>query len=286
MNADQIANIEQQANSLLEFIRSHKSCVVAFSGGVDSALVAQASVLALGPENCLAVTAHSPSLPQRELETACQVANQIGIKHRVIETREMELEDYLENSKNRCFYCKSELYHCLEPVVEQTGFQSVFNGSNLDDFSDYRPGLQAAANYQVVSPLAECQLDKTMVRQIANLWQIPVWNKPASPCLSSRIAYGERVDSRKLQMIESAEDWLLAAGFEEVRVRYHTGDIARIEVAEPDFARFQDSDFRRRCTSYLRELGFQFVSIDLEGFRSGSMNRVLQTVQIGASLHD
>lgn len=259
---------------LLALLRSFGRTVVALSGGVDSAVVAQAAFLALG-DQALAVTGTSASLAEGELDEARRVAAFIGIRHETIETREFDEPAYLENAPDRCYHCKTELYTRLDELVARYPGAVVVNGANLDDRGDYRPGMTAAAEHAVRSPLLECGLTKANVRALAEYWQLPVADKPASPCLSSRIAYGEEVTPERTAMIDRAEQYLRSLGLREVRVRYHRGDLARLEVPADAIARLADPAVRRDLVEHLRTLGFKFVTLDLEGFRSGSLNQVI-----------
>ncbi len=261
-------------DQLLDLITSFETCAVAFSGGVDSCVVAQAAHLALG-DKAVAITAVSPSVAASELETAREIAKLIGMTHREIATDEFASEAYLQNAPDRCFHCKTELYSKLESLAPQLGLKVLLNGANLDDQGDYRPGMQAAREHQVRSPLLECQLSKAEVRQLAAHWNLPVWNKPASPCLSSRIAYGEAVTPERVSMIEQAEQYLHRLNLPEVRVRYHRGDMARVEVPVTDLARLAEPELAAQLVSHFKSLGFRFVTLDLEGFRSGSLNQML-----------
>ena len=261
--------------SLLAAIRNLESCAVAFSGGVDSAVVAKAAALALG-ERAVAVTGASASLASGELEAARELARQIGIRHIVIDTHELESGDYARNAPDRCFHCKTELYSRLEGLLPQLGAAAIVNGANADDLGDYRPGMQAAANNRIASPLADCGLTKAEVRQLAVHWGLSVWDKPATPCLSSRIAYGEAVTPERLAMIDGAEQCLRSLGLRECRVRYHKGDLARIEVPLAELPRLMESPQRADIAAAFRSLGFRFVTLDLEGFRSGSLNQLVQ----------
>ena len=264
-------DIEAKIETLLAQITSLGSCAVAFSGGVDSAVIAAAAFRAIG-ESAVAVTADSPSLPTGELEAARELAAHIGIQHRIISTAELNSTAYRANAPDRCYHCKSELYQRMSVFI-QDGFAYVLNGTNADDLQDYRPGLTAATEHQVVSPLADCGITKVEVREIARQWHLPVWDKPAGPCLSSRVAYGEEVTPEKLEMIDRAEAWLRNQGYSQVRVRYHAGALARAEVPiEQIESLFQQ---RQELSSELRRFGFRFVTIDTEGFRSGSLNNVV-----------
>jgi len=266
--------LETKRDQLLETIAGLGKCAVAFSAGVDSTVVAKAAQLALG-DDAVAVTAVSPSLAAGELEQAKSLAAQIGIRHEVISTDEFANPDYLRNAPDRCYHCKTELYGQLDAIVSQLDVATVLNGANVDDAADYRPGMRAAAEHHVRSPLADCGFTKADVRALAAHWQLPVWDKPASPCLSSRVAYGEEVTAERLRRIDQAEQFLREAGFSVVRVRYHKGDLARIELPPGELARLADDALRTRLVDRFSQLGFQFIALDLQGFRSGSLNSVL-----------
>jgi uncharacterized protein len=244
--------------------------VVAFSGGVDSALVAAVAARAL-PGRHLAVTAVSPSLPPGELAAARDLARRLGIRHRTVRTRELELEAYRANDPDRCFHCKTELYGVLSRVARAEGLAVVASGANLDDLGDVRPGLRAAGEQGVRHPLVEAGFTKQDVREAARALGVPVWDKPSSACLSSRIAHGVRISVEELSRVGRAERLLKDLGFRQVRVRVH-GDLARVEVELPDLPRLARPDVRERVVEGLRGLGYRYVTLDLEGFRSGSMN--------------
>lgn len=267
--------------------RDMSACVVAYSGGVDSAVVAKAAHLALGPR-ALAVTGASASLAAGELELAQQVARDMGIRHEVVATAEFDNPAYLQNATDRCFHCKTELYDHLGPVAERFAREclahenqaTIVNGANADDRGDHRPGMIAASQHRVRSPLLECGVTKEEVRQLAAAWELPVWDKPASPCLSSRVAYGEAVTPERLAMIDAAERFLRARGFSPVRVRYHRGDVARIELPADALAGAMRPESRQELVAELKRLGFKFVTLDLEGFRSGSLNELVPLAEL------
>jgi len=269
-----MTSIEAHRDRLLQCIEKVGSCAVAFSGGVDSAVVAKAAQVALG-KHAVAVTGVSASLASGELAEACAVAEQIGIRHEILQTRELENPDYTENSPRRCFHCKSELYTQMQQKLGEWEVTSILNGANLDDRGDYRPGLEAATEWNVQSPLAECGMRKEDVRRLAEYWKLPIWNKPATPCLSSRVAYGEEVTPERLAMIDSAEKFLRDAGYGTVRVRYHAGDLARVEVPVDRIGPLAAAAERQRLIAELQKIGFRYICLDLEGFRSGSQNLVL-----------
>jgi len=280
-----MAPILPHQQQLIRAIEPLTSCVVAFSGGVDSAVVAKAAHLALG-KRALAVTGVSPSLASGELETACQVARSIGISHQTIETGELADAGYLANQPNRCWHCKTELYGTLRQMADRLGFQAIVNGANADDQNDFRPGLQAASEQQVVSPLADCGMTKAEVRQLAQAWNLEVWNKPATPCLSSRVVYGLEITPERLSRIDAAEAWLRDLGFSSVRVRCHHDEMARIEISPDQLSRLGEPNLRRSIIERLRELGFRYVTVDLEGFRSGSFQQLIgadELVRYGSS---
>jgi uncharacterized protein len=260
---------------LLQLLAGWGRVAVAFSGGIDSTVVAKAAQLAC-EENAVAVTAVSLSLASGELEEAEELARLIGIRHRVIQTQEFENPQYLQNAGNRCYFCKTELYTRLGQIAPELGVDVVVNGANLDDRGDYRPGMQAAHEHAVRSPLIEAGCTKADVRALALHWGLPTWDKPASPCLSSRIAYGVAVTPERVQRVDRAEKFLREEfGLVEFRVRHEAHELARLEVPPAELARFLDPEVRQKVIAHLRSLGFKYVTLDLEGFRSGSMNAVL-----------
>lgn len=274
------AELNQKRENLLSLLRSYGRVAVAYSAGVDSTVVAQAAFLACG-DQAVAVTASSDSLPQGELDAAVELAQKIGIRHVVLKTEEFSNPDYLRNAGDRCYHCKTELYTQIESRISELGVNVVVNGANLDDQGDYRPGMQAAREHAVRSPLIEAGLTKSDVRELARQWNLPVWDKPASPCLSSRIAYGLEVTPERVHRVDAAERFLKELlGIRELRVRHEAHDLARIEISVNDLPRLIDAQTRTQITSKLHELGFRFVTLDLEGFRSGSLNTALPLVKL------
>jgi pyridinium-3,5-biscarboxylic acid mononucleotide sulfurtransferase len=269
-----LPDLSTKRDRLIALLKSYGSCAVAFSGGLDSTVLAKAAQLALG-NRAVAVTGLSSALAASELTEAKSIANLIGIRHELIETNELSDPKYQANNPDRCYHCKTELFTRVEELADRLDVAVVADGSNHDDHSDYRPGLRAATDKRVKSPLAECGLTKEEIRTLAEHWQLPIWNKPAAPCLSSRIAYGEAVTAERLSMIEQAEGFLHKRGFKPLRVRYHRGDVARIEVSAETIQRFSEPHFRLEVIDYFKSLGFKYVSLDLEGFRSGSLNAML-----------
>lgn len=268
------AELLAKRDEVVALLRGLESCAVAFSGGVDSTLVAQLAFEALGVR-AVAVTGTSDSLADGELEAATQLARQIGIRHEIIRTDEFADADYLANRSDRCYHCKTELYTQLEVLLPRFGVRAIVNGANLDDRGDHRPGMIAAGEHAVRSPLLEAGLDKADVRDLTAWYGLPVWDKPATPCLSSRIAYGEEVTPERVRMIDAAEQFLRSLGLVELRVRYHRGDHARLEVPLAALAQLCEPGTRERLVAELKAAGFKYVSLDLEGFRSGSLNQVL-----------
>jgi len=264
---------DDRQRRLLDILRGYGRVAVAFSAGVDSTVVAKAAQIACG-DDAVAVTASSPSLATGELEAAKNLARQIGIRHIVIETREFQSDSYTQNAVDRCFHCKTELYDQIDHLIPDLDVDVVANGANTDDRGDYRPGMQAASDHSVRSPLIEAQLNKADVRDLAQLWGLPIWDKPASPCLSSRIAYGVEVTRERVERVDQAEMFLKQQfDIRELRVRHEANDLARIEVPITEIQRLAEN--AETITAKFSELGFKYITLDLKGFRSGSMNAVI-----------
>ncbi|MGP4042466.1 ATP-dependent sacrificial sulfur transferase LarE [Gracilibacillus sp. D59] len=264
--------IEQKHQNLVSILQEMKKVVVAFSGGVDSTFLLKVAVDTLGVENVLAVTADSETYPTSELEEAKRLAEHIGARHQVIETSELAIPGYTENDKNRCYFCKNSLFDHLVPIMQEKGFQNIVYGVIADDMSEYRPGMRAAKEQGVRGPLQEADLYKEEIRELSKQMDLPTWDKPSFACLSSRIAYGETITKAKLTKVDKSEAFLKTIGLRQVRVRTHE-DIARIEVEPQDMQKLLAN--HQRVTEKLQSYGYKFVTMDLVGYKSGSMNRAL-----------
>lgn len=271
------AELENQREGLYARLRSLGPLLVAYSGGVDSAYLAWAAHHVLG-DRMLAVIADSPSLARTQLDDAMAFAEEHGIPVRVLQTGELANPDYVRNDSMRCFHCKDELFAVMERFRDQEGFSAVAYGVNLDDQGDWRPGQKAASKHGVAAPLLEARLTKQHIRSLSAAAGLRVWDKPASACLSSRIEYGRPVTAEALRQVEQAEDYLRTLGLRQFRVRHH-GDIARIEIAHDELAAVLNLEHFARIADALKALGFKFVTLDIEGFRSGSMNQLLTEIQ-------
>jgi uncharacterized protein len=270
--------LDEKADRLRQILAGQTRLIVAYSGGVDSAFLVWVAHQVLG-EQMLAVIADSASLARTHLEDALAFARERGIPIAVAETQELENPAYVRNDAMRCFHCKDELFTVLERYREARGFDAIAYGVNADDEGDFRPGQQAARQHHVLAPLAEAGLTKAEIRELAMRADLRVWDKPASACLSSRVEYGRAVTPEVLSVIERGEDALRALGFRQFRVRYH-GEIVRVEIAREELPRALTAEMAREFTRVFKELGFKFVTLDLEGFRSGSMNQLLTAEEL------
>jgi len=271
--------IDQKWEHLKALLHEMKPAVLAYSGGVDSSLLLRAASEVMGP-GLIAVTAVSETYPAGELQSAKNFARSLGVTHRVLYTEELASEAFVRNSPDRCYFCKNELFEKLRKLADTEGISFVIEGSNTDDLNDLRPGRKAAGEHAVLSPLIGAGLSKSEVRELARGLELPVWDKPSLACLSSRIPYGTRINPEILKAVQTAEDHLRAHGFRQLRVRHH-GDIARIEVDRPDFAKLLSSGVAERITAALKEIGYTYVCLDLAGYRTGSMNEGIRSSEFG-----
>jgi uncharacterized protein len=263
----------EKLRALEERLRDLDSVMVAYSGGVDSAFLAATAHKVLG-ERMIAVLADSPSLARRDLEQAVAFARTVGMPLRIIQTEELEKVEYQRNDANRCFHCKTELFAGMEVLGRKLGFTHIAYGMNADDTRDFRPGQRAAEEHAVLAPLADASLSKLEVRTFAKAAGYTLWDRPAAPCLSSRVEYGRPVTREVLDQVERGEEAMRGLGFLEFRVRHH-GPLARVEIARTEMPRALDMQMLDRITAELKAVGFQYVTLDAAGFRSGSMNAVL-----------
>jgi uncharacterized protein len=268
------AALHQKQEALLENLRGAGRMMVAFSGGVDSSYLAWAAHRALG-DDCLAVTALSPSYPASHRAVAEDVVKRFGLPHRFVETDEMERADYRANAPDRCYHCKSELFETMDRLGQQLGFSATCYGVNTDDTRDFRPGHRAAAEHAVRAPFLEIGLSKAEIRSLSRAAGLPTADMPASACLSSRLPYGTEVSVERLSQVERGEEILRGLGFRQLRLRHH-GELARIEIDPQELPRALDPEMAKRIVQAIKPLGFRYVSLDLEGYRVGSLNEVLQ----------
>jgi uncharacterized protein len=269
-------NLQEKYNKLKDILNNYSRLLIAYSGGVDSTFLLKAAVDILGANQVVACISQGPSLPQRQYDRAVNLAKVMNVKLITIQTDEMDDEEYLKNKADRCYHCKSHLFEQLKHIAKENQFDTIACGHNLDDTKDYRPGNTAAKDYGIVSPLIEAKLTKQDIRDLSKTLNLPTADIPASPCLSSRIAYGLEITETKLKQIEEAEEFLNSLGFVEFRVRHHD-ELARIEVHLEDMPKLLEN--RKKITAKLKELGFKFVAMDLTGFRSGSLNEALSKDQ-------
>jgi uncharacterized protein len=265
--------VEQKWDRLKSLLREMPRAMIAYSGGVDSSLLLKAAVDVLG-QNVVAVTADSPTYPATELAEAQEFARSLGVPLRILHTDELSKQEFAANPSDRCYFCKKELFGKLKEIAGSEGIPFVLDGSNADDLLDYRPGSRAAGELGVRSPLREAGFSKPDIRSCARMLNLPVWNKPSRACLSSRVPYGMRITRELLGTIEQAEQFLHSLGFVQVRLRHH-GNIARIEVDSVDFPRVLAGDTARLIADGLKKLGYTYICLDLEGYRTGSMNETI-----------
>ncbi|GAB4544188.1 MAG: ATP-dependent sacrificial sulfur transferase LarE [Thermodesulfovibrionia bacterium] len=271
-----MSQLLEKFDKLKENLKRMDRVIIAYSGGVDSTFLLKTATLS-GLKDVIAVTASSESLPDDELLFAIEMAKSLNVKHRIISTEELNNEDFSTNPPDRCYYCKRELFGKLREMASEEGIHYILDGTNLDDASDWRPGMRAGMEFGIISPLRDVGLTKDEIRQLSLSLNLKTWDKPSTPCLASRFPYGQRITSKALERVEDAERFIKGFGIKEIRVREHK-EIARIEVPVKDFMLFMDEEIRRGVINHLKSLGYLYITLDLQGLRSGSLNEMLTSL--------